>query len=133
MTQPGYTIVGTTDATSPIPIYHDVETVIRTLTITEGTWLLNGMACVETDVSAIITSFGIYFSDFAEQIQITGITCNLMPGKCYGQSMSRVIQVSVPTVIDFKVSMTYSAHGGNLTVDNVDNNDIRFTATYLGN
>ena len=71
------------------------------------------------------------FSDYAEQVQITGINANLMPGSYYGQSLSRVITVTEPTLIEFGVFVKYSMNGASFYVNNEDDKYIRFTATLL--
>lgn len=129
--QPGYTIVGTTDAIAPIVIPSRMTTVVRSLTITAGTWLLNAVANIESTNSVFISTFIMNFSGDLAKIVETGFISNMMVGCHFGKCLSHIIQTNEPTPIDLEIKVVFTTSDGEIHVNNVDDEYIRFTATLL--
>lgn len=134
-TQIGYTITGTTAAVAPITLASGVGSIIRSVTITKGTWLLSAICNAEAIGGAIdLTNFLVGFAGLGvvtksgSELAGTGIVA----GDFYGTSLSYVIQVATPTTVDLDVLAVFNAAGGaTFVISQVDNTSIRFTATRL--
>lgn len=129
--QPGYTITGTTDAITPISIPTRTTTVVRSLTITEGTWLLNAVANVESTNSTFLSKFIVSFSDNRAKVEGSGFIANLMTGSRFGRCLSQIVQATEPTTIHLEINATFTTSDGELHVNNTDDEYIHFTATFF--
>lgn len=129
--QPGYTIVGTTDALTPILIPSNTTTVVRTLSITEGTWLLNAVANVSNTSAVFLSKLIVGFSNNLAKVEESGFISNMIPGCHFGRCLSRVVQATQDTPIDLEITAVFTTSDGQLHVNNVDDEYIRFTATLL--
>lgn len=129
--QPGYTIVGTTDALSPILIPSNSITIVRSLTISQGTWLLNAVANVSNTSAVFLSKLIVGFSNNLAKLEESGFIANMIPGCHFGRCLSRVVQVSEPTSINLEITAVFTTSDGQLYVNNVDDEYIRFTATLL--
>lgn len=129
--QPGYTIVGTTDAISPILIPSNTTIVVRSLTLTPGTWLLNAVANIQSTTYVFLSTYIVGFSGGLAKVVETGFVSNMMCGCHFGKCISHVIQTDGPITIDLEVTTIYTTSDGEIYVNNVDDEYIHFTATLL--
>lgn len=134
--QIGYTLTGTTAAVAPIALTSGVGSIVRQVSLTEGTWLLNAVCNAEAIAGAIdLTKFELGFAGTAVVTQTgseltgTGIPATGMYGTC----VTCVFPVvGGPIVIDLDVRATFTpAMGASFVVDNVDSENVFFTATRL--
>jgi hypothetical protein len=133
--QVGYTIVGTTNAPTPIVLATGVGSVIRSLALTEGTWLLTAICNAEAvngaiDLSTFLVGFaglGVVSKNGSE---LTGT--GIVAGDFYGTSLSYVLQTAAPVNIDLDAAAIFTAApGATFVINNTDDASIRFTATRL--
>lgn len=133
--QIGYTIQGTTPAVAPIPLTSGVGSVIRSLTVTEGVWLLNAVVNAEAVAGAIdLSKFDAGFAGIAvvskSGSELTGT--GIVAGDFYGTCVTCVVTANAPTPIDLDVVATFTpAPGATFVVSETNSADVYFQATRL--
>lgn len=130
MDQIGYTIIGTTDLIEPIHLTSKITAVIRSLTLAQGTWFLNAIVNAESTNVVCLLRFKVGFSGGLAQVTKCGINASLL-NCCYGSCLSHVAQINEPTVVNLEVNAVFTTSGGDLTISNIDDEHVRFTATRL--
>jgi len=130
MNQIGDTIVGTTDSVEPIHLCSKATYVIRSLTLTQGTWFLNAVVNAEIINAICLFRFVVGFSGGLAEVETCGINASLI-NCCYGNCVSHVAQVDESTVVNLEVNATFTTSCGDLIISNVDGEHVRFTATRL--
>ena len=128
--QPGYTVVGTTDALTPILLPSNTTTIVRSLTITQGTWLLNAVANVSNTSAVFLSKLIVSFSNLAK-VEESGFISNMTPGCHFGRCLSHIVQATQDTSVNLEITAVFTTSDGELHVNNVDDEYIRFTATLL--
>ena len=136
--QVGYTIVGTTTAVAPIELTSGVGSTLRTLTLTQGTWLLTANVNAEAQVHPIdLTNWTFGFSSTAGNhiVSKSGqelVGSGVVAGDYYGESITTIYQVAGNTAVDLDLLATFTTNaGGKFVVNNVDDLYIKMTATQL--
>lgn len=133
-TSVGYTINGATTSVVPIVLASGIGSVLRTLTITEGTWLLTAHVntqAVNQTINLTALTLGFVATAGNAIVTKTNITVGLLAGNYYGECLTKIYQVAGNTVISLDATATFTTAGGSLEVSELNGTFVGMTATRL--